>query len=98
MSNSSTGTPFRRTLTRRTLLQNLAGTAALAAVPIPKIFAQRQYGGSTGQQRGEMGRLAGQFRRQFRVPATSIAISRNGQFAYDETVGMADPQHVLQAQ
>jgi CubicO group peptidase (beta-lactamase class C family) len=70
----------------------------VAAVPVPALFAQRQYGGSTGQQRGEMGRLAGQFRRQFRVPATSIAISRNGQFAYDETVGMADRQHLIQGQ
>jgi CubicO group peptidase (beta-lactamase class C family) len=70
----------------------------VAAVPVPALFAQRQYGGSTSQQRGEMGRLAGQFRRQFRAPATSIAISRNGQFAYDETVGMADRQHLLQAQ
>jgi CubicO group peptidase (beta-lactamase class C family) len=72
--------------------------AATATVPIPKVFAQRQYGGSTGQQRGEMGRIAGAFRREFSVPVTSIAISRNGQFVYDEAGGMADPQHLVQAQ
>jgi hypothetical protein len=46
----------------------------------------------TGQQRGEMGRIAGDFRRSFSVPASSIAISRNGKFVYDAAVGMADRQ------
>jgi CubicO group peptidase (beta-lactamase class C family) len=45
-----------------------------------------------------MGRIAGEFRRQFSVPATSIAISRNGSFVYDEAVGMADKEHLTQAQ
>jgi CubicO group peptidase (beta-lactamase class C family) len=85
-----------RSLTRRTLLRNLALTAA--AVPLPKLIAQPQYGGSNGQQRGEMGRIAGAFRQQFSVPATSIAISRNGQFVYDQSIGMADRQHLVQAQ
>ena len=98
MPNPSTQNPFGRTLTRRTLLRNLAVTAAATTVPIPKAFAQQQYGGSTGQQRGEMGRIAGAFRRQFSVPATSIAISRNGQFVYDQAVGMADRQHLTQVQ
>jgi hypothetical protein len=31
---------------------------------------------ATGQQRAEMGRIADEFRKQFAVPATSIAISR----------------------
>ena len=31
-------------------------------------------------------------------PATSIAISRDGQFVYDESVGMADRQHLTQVQ
>ena len=87
-----------RALSRRTLLQNFAVAAAATAVPIPKAFAQAQYGGSTGQQRGEMGRIAGAFRRQFSVPATSIAISRKGQFVYDQSVGMADRQHLTQVQ
>ena len=83
-----------RPLTRRSLLQNLALTTAATAIGLPSLEAQPQFGGSTGQQRGEMGRLAGAFRRQFSVPATSIAISRNGQFAYDQTIGMADRQHL----
>ena len=103
MPNLSNESLLRRTctgrmLTRRSLLQDLAVAAAGAAVPFPKAFAQPQYGGSTGQQRGEMGRIAGAFRRQFSVPATSIAISRNGQFVYDEAVGMADRENLTQAQ
>jgi CubicO group peptidase (beta-lactamase class C family) len=92
------GTLPRRMLTRRSLLQDLAVTVAGAAVPFRKAFAQPQYGGSNGQQRGEMGQIAGAFRRQFSVPATSIAISRNGQFVFDESVGMADREHLVQAQ
>src|ERR1700734_3576258 len=87
----------RPSLTRRTLLQNLALTTAATTLGLPKLTAQPQYGGSTGQQRGEMGRIAGAFRQQFSVPATSIAISRNGQFVYDQSVGMADRQHLTQA-
>ena len=87
-----------RILTRRALLQDLATTVAATALPLPKALAQPQFGGSSGQQRGEMGRIAGQFRQQFSVPATSIAISRNGQFVYDQSAGMADRQHLVQAQ
>jgi len=86
------------TLSRRTLIHNLlATTAATTISPAIKALAQPRNGGPTGQQRGEMGRLAGAFRRQFSVPATSIAISRNGQFVYDQSVGMADRQHLTQA-
>ncbi len=85
-------------LTRRTLLQNLALTTAAATLGLPKLEAQPQFGGSNGQQRAEMGRIAGQFRRQFSVPATSIAISRDGHFAYDEAVGMVDRANLTQAQ
>jgi CubicO group peptidase (beta-lactamase class C family) len=86
------------TLTRRTLLHNLAATAAVTTIsPAIQALAQPHYGGSNGQQRGEMGRIAGAFRQQFSVPATSIAISRNGQFVYDEAVGMADREHLTQA-
>jgi CubicO group peptidase (beta-lactamase class C family) len=98
MPSQSSQSSFSRILTRRTLLQNLVVTAAAAAVPIPKAFAQAQYGGSTGEQRGEMGRIAQAFRQQFSVPATSIAISRNGQFVYDQAVGMGDRQHLVQVQ
>ena len=38
------------------------------------------------------------FQRQFRVPAMSVALSRNGRFVYDHAGGMADPQHSIQAQ
>ena len=98
MQKPSSESLFRRTLTLRALLQNLAATAAATTVPISKVFAQGLYGGSTGQQRGEMGRIAQGFRQQFSVPATSIAISRNGQFVYDQSVGMGDRQHLVQVE
>src|ERR1700734_757216 len=98
MQKPSAESLFRRTLTRRALLQNLAATAAATTVPLSKVFAQGLYGGSTGQQRGEMGRIAQGFRQQFSVPATSIAISRNGQFVYDQSVGMGDRQHLVQVE
>jgi CubicO group peptidase (beta-lactamase class C family) len=41
----------------------------------------------TGMQRGEIGRLAAGFKRSFNVPALSVAISRNGQFAFDQGFG-----------
>ncbi len=85
-------------LTRRTLLQNLALTAAAATLPVRKSLAQPANGGPNGQQRGEMNRIAGQFRRQFSVPATSIAISHNGRFVYDEAIGMVDRSNLTQAQ
>ena len=88
-----------RSLTRRSLLQSLLASAA-CTMPLADLIAvaQAQYGGSNGQQRGEMGRMAAAFRRQFSVPSSSIAISRNGQFAYDEAVGMGDRQHLTQVQ
>src|SRR6202789_630279 len=85
-------------LPRRPLLHHLALTTAATTVGLPRLEAQPQFGGSNGQQRGEMNHLAGQFRQQFSVPVTSIAISRNGQFVYDQSVGMADRQHLVQAQ
>ena len=87
-------------LTRRSLLRNLLTSSVAATIPVPilKALAQPQYGGSSGQQRGEMGRIAAAFRRQFSVPASSIAISRNGHFVYDQAVGMGDRQHLVQVQ
>jgi CubicO group peptidase (beta-lactamase class C family) len=89
-----------RSLTRRSVLENLLTSAAAASIPLPirKALAQPQYGGSNGQQRGEMGRIAAGFRQQFSVPASSISISRNGQFVYDQAVGMGDRQHLTQVQ
>jgi CubicO group peptidase (beta-lactamase class C family) len=87
-------------MTRRSLLENLFTFAVAAGIPLPNFeaLAQPQYGGSSGQQRGEMGRIAAAFRQQFSVPASSIAISRNGQFVYDQAVGMGDRQHMTQVQ
>jgi CubicO group peptidase (beta-lactamase class C family) len=87
-----------RSFTRRFVLQNLLTSAAAATIPFPALEAQAGFGGSTGQQRGEMGRIAGAFRQQFSVPASSIAISRNGQFVYDQAIGMGDHQHLTQVQ
>jgi CubicO group peptidase (beta-lactamase class C family) len=89
-----------RWLTRRSLIQNMVTSAAAASVPLAvrEVLGQAQYGGSNGQQRGEMGRIAGAFRQKFSVPASSIAISRNGQFVFDEAVGMGDRQHLVQVQ
>jgi CubicO group peptidase (beta-lactamase class C family) len=42
---------------------------------------------TTGMERGEIGRLAAAFKRSFSVPSLSIAISRNGQFVFDQGFG-----------
>jgi CubicO group peptidase (beta-lactamase class C family) len=91
---------LNQSFTRRSLIQNLLTSAAAATIPLSffKALAQPQYAGSTGQQRGEMGRIAQAFRQQFSVPASSIAISRNGQFVYDQAVGIGDRQHLAQVQ
>jgi CubicO group peptidase (beta-lactamase class C family) len=89
------------TLSRRSLIGNLLGTAAAGVIGLPLRHALAQQGpndGPTGQQRGEMGRIAGEFRRSFSVPASSIAITRNGKFVYDQAVGMAYPQKLQQVQ
>jgi len=83
------------------VIRNLLGAGAAAFIGLPALEARPQQpgnGGPTDQQRGEMGAIAGAFRRQYSVPATSIAISRNGQFVYDQAVGMADKQKALQVQ
>jgi CubicO group peptidase (beta-lactamase class C family) len=98
MPSNSTENSISRTMNRRLLLRNLAAAAAASAMPFPNAWAQAAYGGSNGQERGQMGRIAGGFRRQFSVPATSIAISRNGQFVWDQSNGMADRQHLTQVQ
>jgi CubicO group peptidase (beta-lactamase class C family) len=91
---------MRDLLNRRDMLRGMLSATVMGAIGIPAVeaLAQRQFGGSTGQQRGEMGRIIFQFRRQYGVPASSVAISRNGQFAYDQAVGMADKEHSQQVQ
>ncbi len=88
-----------RELNRRTVLRSIVGAAAAQIVPHPLRAAglpQAGPGQPNGRERGEMGRISGAFRRQFSVPALSVAISRNGQFVYDESWGMADKEHALQ--
>src|SRR5271170_1042682 len=86
-------------LTRRTVLRSIAGAAAAQIIPHQLRAAglpQAAAGQPNGRERGNMGRIEGAFRRQFSVPALSVAISRNGQFVYDEASGMADKEHALQ--
>ncbi len=84
-------------LSRRSLIKNLAGAAATATLPIPlaaraALFSPQGGNGDqlTGQQRGEIGRIAAAFKRQYSVPALSIAITRNGQFVLNRAFGSAD--------
>ncbi len=74
-------------LSRRLLLKNLLGAAAVGMVDCPC----RGFGSAgqtaTGIERGEMGRLAAAFKRSFNVPALSVAIARNGQFVFDQGFG-----------
>ena len=76
-------------LSRRVLLRNLLGAAAFGVVDFPMpglLWAQGNQ--LTGMQRGEMGRLGASFKRSFNVPALSVAISRNGQFVFDQGFGL----------
>ncbi|HXP09944.1 MAG TPA: serine hydrolase domain-containing protein, partial [Acidobacteriaceae bacterium] len=73
---------------RRTLLKGLAGAAVAGMVRLPmQALWLPQNQTTTGQERGEIGRLAAAFKRSFSVPALSIAISRNGQFVFDQGFG-----------
>src|SRR5277367_3111503 len=75
-------------LSRRMLLRNLLGAAAIGMVDFPMhelLWAQGNQ--LTGMQRGDMGRLAAGFKRSFNVPALSVAISRSGQFVFDQGFG-----------
>jgi CubicO group peptidase (beta-lactamase class C family) len=84
--------------TRRSVVANLLRTAASAAVAAPALSALAQsFGGPNPQRRGMM-QYSEEFRRQFRVPAMSIALSKKGRFVFDHAGGMADQQHSIQAQ
>lgn len=84
------------TCTRREVITNLLGAAACTAIgtSVPVAFA-RQYG--NGPRRG-LGQITEGFERQFRVPAMSVAVSKDGRFVYDRAGGMADREKALQAQ
>jgi CubicO group peptidase (beta-lactamase class C family) len=87
----------RHTYTRRTVVANLFRAVASTAVGMPALTALAQFGGQN-ERRGGMMRYTEPFRQQFRVPALSIALSRSGRFVFDHAGGMADRQHVTQAQ
>lgn len=85
------------TYTRRTVVANLLRGAVSTAVTMPALAALAQ--SFAGQnQRGGMMQYTQPFQRQYRVPAMSIALSKNGQFLWDHAGGMADRQHLMQAQ
>jgi len=78
-------------------MKALAASAA-AGVIAPPMRAWGQSGEQvTGRERGEMGRMVAEFKRQYNVPALSVAISRKGQFVYDRPFGMADRKDSVQA-
>lgn len=82
---------MRENLSRRLLIKNVLATAAsgMLARPLHGLLSP-QGDQPTGRERGDMGRLAGAFKANFRAPALSVAISRNGQFVFDQGFGMAD--------
>ncbi len=74
--------------TRRSLLKYLTSAAVAGMVRLPMqglLLSQAE--ATTGMERGEIGRLAASFKRSFNVPSLSIAISRNGQFVFDQGFG-----------
>jgi CubicO group peptidase (beta-lactamase class C family) len=74
--------------TRRSLIKCLTSIAAAGMVRSPMQALWLPQGDTTtGQERGEIGRLAAAFKRSFSVPSLSIAISRNGQFVFDRGFG-----------
>lgn len=88
-------------LTRRSMIYNLFGAAAAGVAGFPAIggsLAQEASDQITGRERGEMGRLVSEFKRDFSVPALSVAIARNGQFVYDRAFGIADREKAEQVE
>ena len=76
------------TLSRRLLMRNMLGAAAAGALRNPMRAAWLQQ--PRGEERGNIGRIAAAFKQQYRVPALSVAFSKNGQFVYNQAFGMAD--------
>jgi CubicO group peptidase (beta-lactamase class C family) len=75
-------------LSRRVLLRNLLGAAAVGMIDFPmQGLGSAQGNQLTGMERGEMARIAAGFKRSFNVPALSVAIARNGQFVFDQGFG-----------
>jgi CubicO group peptidase (beta-lactamase class C family) len=80
---------------RRSLVKGLVGAATGGALsqPLHGLLWQQLM----GMQRGELGRMATAFKSSFSVPALSVAISRQGQFVYDQGFGMADQKDLTPA-
>jgi CubicO group peptidase (beta-lactamase class C family) len=89
---------MRDLLDRREMLMGALslGAASMFGGKNALLAQMRRNGRPTGQEMGEINRIDQAFRRKFQVPASSIAISRNGQFVYDRASGTADKQHALQ--
>lgn len=88
-----------QTYTRRAVMSHLLKAATAAAVGGPALSALAQMATwNQSQRHGGLGRFTEAFRQQFRVPAMSAAISKNGRFVYDHAGGMADRRHLTQAQ
>lgn len=83
---------------RRTVIANFLRATASVAMGAPALSALAQSFDGPNQRRRGMMQSCEQFSRQFRVPATSIALSKNGRFVFDHAGGMADRQHLVQAQ
>src|SRR5262249_21520928 len=88
-----------RHYTRRAVITNLLRAAAATAVGAPALttLAQSAFG-RPNQRRVGLGQYPQTFQQQYRVPAMSAAISKNGRFVYDHAGGMADREHMTQAQ
>lgn len=87
------------TYTRRAVISSVLKAATVSAIggPAFRVLAQSAFQAPNQRNVGP-GQYTGTFQRQFRVAAMSIAISKNGRFVYDYAGGMADRQHMTQAQ
>ncbi|MGC1296083.1 MAG: serine hydrolase domain-containing protein [Alloacidobacterium sp.] len=86
------------TFTRRSVVANMLRAAACTAVGTPALSALAQAYDNSGQRRVGLGQYTQAFQQQYHVPAMSVSISKGGRFVYDHAGGMADRQHMTQAQ
>jgi CubicO group peptidase (beta-lactamase class C family) len=86
------------TFTRRSVVANMLRAAACTVVSTPVCTALAQAYGNPNQRRIGLGQYAQAFQQQYRVPAMSVSISKGGRFVYDHAGGMADREHMTQAQ
>jgi len=84
---------MRKTLSRRSLIRNLLGAAAAGIALSARADWLPQNYQPLGRERGDIGRIAAAFKRQFSVPALSVAFSKSGQFVFDQAYGTADREH-----